>query len=37
FSINYGVVITPVYKIDPLKPVTVKKPDKITVVCNYRE
>ncbi|EPU7674212.1 hypothetical protein ACVZMQ_004850, partial [Escherichia coli] len=26
-----------VYKIDPLKPVTVKKPDKITVVCNYRE
>ncbi|WP_249448855.1 hypothetical protein, partial [Escherichia coli] len=24
-------------KIDPLKPVTVKKPDKITVVCNYRE
>ncbi|EOT1335296.1 hypothetical protein ACNJ5D_004740, partial [Escherichia coli] len=25
------------YKIDPLKPVTVKKPDKITVVCNYRE
>ncbi|WP_249448852.1 hypothetical protein, partial [Escherichia coli] len=24
-------------KNDPLKPVTVKKPDKITVVCNYRE
>ncbi|WP_249448851.1 hypothetical protein, partial [Escherichia coli] len=24
-------------RIDPLKPVTVKKPDKITVVCNYRE
>ncbi|MDA4429818.1 hypothetical protein, partial [Escherichia coli] len=24
-------------KIDPRKPVTVKKPDKITVVCNYRE
>ncbi|HHL5763678.1 hypothetical protein ACU4VF_25470, partial [Escherichia coli] len=26
-----------VYKIDPRKPVTVKKPDQITVVCNYRE
>ena len=37
FSINSGVVITPVYKIDPRKPVTVKKPDQITVVCNYRE
>lgn len=37
FSINSGVVIIPVYKIDPLKPVTVKKPDKITVVCNYIE
>ncbi|EOX7895084.1 hypothetical protein ACPV11_005143, partial [Escherichia coli] len=37
FSINSGVLITPVYKIDTLKPVTVKKPDKITVVCNYRE
>ncbi|MDD8093007.1 hypothetical protein, partial [Escherichia coli] len=24
-------------KIDPRKPVTVKKPDQITVVCNYRE
>ncbi|HHR5078929.1 TPA: hypothetical protein ACS5OJ_004183, partial [Escherichia coli] len=37
FFINSGVVITPVYKIDPRKPVTVKKPDQITVVCNYRE
>lgn len=37
FSINSGVLIIPVYKIAPLKPVTVKKPDKITVVCNYRE
>ncbi|EFE8101860.1 TPA: hypothetical protein J8L96_004789, partial [Escherichia coli] len=37
FSINSGVVITPVYKIDPRKPLTVKKPDQITVVCNYRE
>ncbi|WP_460211312.1 hypothetical protein, partial [Escherichia coli] len=26
-----------VYKIDPRKPLTVKKPDQITVVCNYRE
>ncbi|MDA4431265.1 hypothetical protein, partial [Escherichia coli] len=24
-------------KIDPRKPLTVKKPDQITVVCNYRE
>ncbi|WP_252495473.1 hypothetical protein, partial [Escherichia coli] len=23
--------------IDPRKPLTVKKPDQITVVCNYRE